>query len=58
MAVQPIPLIFSRLPGRLATELGLDVKAGPEAGQKWFLAAIFYGAPGPVHYLDCQKTGN
>jgi len=36
--------ILSRLPGRFAAELGIDVKVGPEERQKWFLAAILYGA--------------
>ncbi|MDD2901898.1 MAG: hypothetical protein PHU44_05640 [Syntrophales bacterium] len=58
MAVELIPLILSRLPGSFATELGLDVKAGPAARQKWFLAAILHRSPCPIHYFDCQKTGN
>lgn len=37
--------VLARLPGRFATELGIDVKTGPEAREKWFLAAILYGAP-------------
>jgi endonuclease III len=36
--------VLARLPGRFATELGIHVKAGPEERQKWFLAAILYGA--------------
>ena len=40
-----LSLVLARLPGRFAAELGLDVKAGPEERQKWFLAAILYGAP-------------
>jgi len=39
-----ISQVLARLPGRFATELGLDVQAGPEARQKWFLAAVLYGA--------------
>ncbi|MBI4642817.1 MAG: hypothetical protein HY790_07590 [Deltaproteobacteria bacterium] len=39
-----LSLVLARLPGRFATELGIDVQAGPEARQKWFLAAILYGA--------------
>jgi endonuclease III len=39
-----ISQVLARLPGRFAAELGLDVKAGPEARQQWFLAAILYGA--------------
>ncbi|MFZ5450686.1 MAG: hypothetical protein ACOZF2_02255 [Thermodesulfobacteriota bacterium] len=44
MTLQIIPELLSRLPGRFATELGLDLKAGPAERQKWFLAAILYGA--------------
>jgi hypothetical protein len=36
--------LLTRLGGRFAAALGLDLKAGPEARQKWFLAAILYGA--------------
>jgi endonuclease III len=39
-----ISRILALLPGRFATELGIDVKAGPGERQKWFLAAILYGA--------------
>ncbi len=39
-----ISRVLARLPGRFASELGIDVKAGPEERQKWFLAAILYGA--------------
>ena len=39
-----ISQVLARLPGRFATELGIDVQAGPEARQKWFLAAVLYGA--------------
>lgn len=39
-----ISRVLARLPGRFATALGIDVKAGPEARQKWFLAAVLYGA--------------
>jgi endonuclease III len=39
-----ISRVLARLPGRFAAELGLDVKAGVEARQQWFLAAILYGA--------------
>jgi len=38
--MEKISQVLARLPGRFATELGLDVQAGPEARQKWFLAAI------------------
>ena len=44
MAPDLISLVLARFPGRFAAELGIDVKAGPEARQKWFLAAILYGA--------------
>jgi endonuclease III len=44
MALKLIPLVLTRLPGRFAAELGLAVKAGPEERQKWFLAAVLYGA--------------
>lgn len=36
--------LLARLGGRFATELGIDVKSGPDERQKWFLAAILYGA--------------
>jgi endonuclease III len=36
--------VLARLPGRFATELGIDVQAGPAARQQWFLAAVLYGA--------------
>jgi len=36
--------VLALLPGRFAAELDIDVKAGPEARQKWFLAAVLYGA--------------
>ncbi len=39
-----ISQVLACLPGRFATELGIDVQAGPEARQKWFLAAVLYGA--------------
>jgi len=44
MALKLIPLVLTRLPGRFAAELGIAVKAGPEEREKWFLAAILYGA--------------
>jgi endonuclease III len=37
--------LLNRLPGKFSAELGIDLRAGPEERQKWFLAAIFYGAP-------------
>jgi endonuclease III len=42
--MEKISQVLARLPGRFATALGIDLKAGPEARQKWFLAAILYGA--------------
>ncbi len=36
--------LLGRLGGRFAGELGIDLKAGPGERQKWFLAAILYGA--------------
>ncbi|MBM4285560.1 MAG: hypothetical protein FJ128_09970 [Deltaproteobacteria bacterium] len=36
--------LLARLGGRFAAELGIEVKLGPEERQKWFLAAILYGA--------------
>jgi len=44
MALELIKQVLSRLPGRFAAELGIEVKAGPVERQKWFLAAILYGA--------------
>ncbi|MFZ5450056.1 MAG: hypothetical protein ACOZFS_15615 [Thermodesulfobacteriota bacterium] len=41
--MQVIADLLTRYPGRFATELGIDLKAGPEARQRWFLAAILYG---------------
>jgi hypothetical protein len=43
-AMENLTDLLTRLGGRYAAELGIDLKAGPEARQKWFLAAIFYGA--------------
>jgi len=42
--MQIISVLLNRLAGRFAAELGIDLKAGPEERQKWFLAAILYGA--------------
>ncbi|MDP3182952.1 MAG: hypothetical protein Q8M54_09075 [Desulfobaccales bacterium] len=42
--MQIISQLLSGFGGRFATELGIDLKAGPEERQKWFLAAILYGA--------------
>jgi hypothetical protein len=36
--------VLNRYSGRFAAELGIDLRSGPEARQKWFLAAILYGA--------------
>lgn len=36
--------LLEKFTGRFATELGLDLKSGPEARQQWFLAAVFFGA--------------
>ncbi|MFA5111894.1 MAG: hypothetical protein WC443_10845 [Desulfobaccales bacterium] len=36
--------ILARYPGRFAAELGIDLRSGPDARQRWFLAAILYGA--------------
>ncbi|MCK9375324.1 MAG: hypothetical protein M0P73_04145 [Syntrophobacterales bacterium] len=36
--------ILTRYSGRFAAELGIDLRSGPEARQRWFLAAILYGA--------------
>jgi endonuclease III len=37
--------VLARLPGKFSKELDIDVKAGAAERQKWFLAAILYGAP-------------
>jgi hypothetical protein len=36
--------LLTRSGGRFAAALGIDLKAGPAERQKWFLAAILYGA--------------
>jgi len=41
--MQAIAELLTRYPGRFAAELGIDLRAGPEARQRWFLAAILYG---------------
>lgn len=41
--MQAIAELLSRYPGRFAAELGIDLRVGPEARQRWFLAAILYG---------------
>ena len=42
--MQIISVVLSRFGGRFATELGIALKAGPKERQKWFLAALLYGA--------------
>lgn len=42
--MEVMPELLARLKGRFAAELGIAVQAGPEERQKWFLAAILYGA--------------
>jgi hypothetical protein len=42
--MQAIAEVLQQHPGRFATELGIDLRSGPEARQRWFLAAILYGA--------------
>lgn len=44
-AMTIIETLLARIPGKFSAELGIDLKAGPLERQKWFLAAIFYGAP-------------
>jgi hypothetical protein len=41
--MQAIAEVLHQYPGRFAAELGIDLRSGPEARQKWFLAAILYG---------------
>ncbi|MBW1992033.1 MAG: hypothetical protein JRI59_07960 [Deltaproteobacteria bacterium] len=40
-----IPELLARVPGKFSTELGIEVHAGAAERQKWFLAAILFGAP-------------
>ena len=42
--MQVIAEVLRENPGRFAVELGIDLRSGPEARQRWFLAAILYGA--------------
>ncbi len=42
--MEVIASLLARVPGKFAGELGINPGAGPEERQKWFLAAIFYGA--------------
>jgi len=37
--------LLTRLGGKFSTELGLDLAAGLVERQKWFLAAVLFGAP-------------
>lgn len=43
--MEVISELLNRLGGKFSTELGIKVAEGPEERQKWFLAAILYGAP-------------
>jgi hypothetical protein len=36
--------VLIRFSGRFAAELGIDLRSGPPARQRWFLAAILFGA--------------
>ena len=36
--------VLQQYSGRFAVELGIDLRSGPAARQRWFLAAILYGA--------------
>ncbi len=42
--MKAIAEVLQQYPGRFAASLGIDLRSGPEARQRWFLAAIFYGA--------------
>jgi len=42
--MQVLAELLARMPGRFSTELGIDVAAGPQERQKWFLAAVLFGA--------------
>lgn len=37
--------LLARLEGKFSTELDINVAQGPEERQKWFLAALLFGAP-------------
>jgi len=43
--MEVIAELLTRLGGKFSTELGIKVAEGPEERQKWFLAAILFGAP-------------
>jgi hypothetical protein len=42
--MQVIAEVLQQNQGRFAVELGIDLRSGPQARQRWFLAAILYGA--------------
>lgn len=42
--MEVISEVLARFKGRYATELGIAVQSGPGERQKWFLAAILFGA--------------
>jgi len=42
--MQAMAEVLNRYSGRFAVELMIDLRAGPETRQQWFLAAILYGA--------------
>lgn len=37
--------LLARMGGKFSTELGIDLAKGPAERQKWFLAAVLFGAP-------------
>lgn len=43
--MEVISELLTRLGGKFSTEIGIAVAKGPEERQKWFLAAILFGAP-------------
>lgn len=45
MASEILTALLQRLGGKFSAELGINVAEGPEERQKWFLAAVLYGAP-------------
>ena len=42
--MQVIAEVLQQYSGRFAVALGIDLRSGPAARQRWFLAAILYGA--------------
>ena len=42
--MQVIAEVLQQHSGRFAVDLGIDLRSGPAARQRWFLAAILYGA--------------